>query len=129
MAQINAETIISAYVNLRDKRSQLKRAYEDEDQILKDKMEKLENWLLKTMQDTGTTQLGSTHGTAYTQTNYRASTNDWPTVWGWIADNGRFDFMEKRLASKVINEYIEETGETPPGVNVNAELKVIVRRS
>lgn len=129
MTQVNAETVINAYVSLRDRRAHLKRAYEDEDQVLKEKMEKMENWLLGTMQTTGTTQLGSPHGTAYQQTSYRASTNDWPTVWNWIADNGRFDFLEKRLASKAINEYIGETGETPPGVNVNAELKVIVRRS
>lgn len=129
MSQINVETVTAAYIKLRDQRSDLKKAYDQEDDILKAKMDKLENWLLKTMQDSGATQLGSSHGTAYIQTQYKASTNDWPTVWQFIADNGRFDFLEKRLSSKTINEYIEEAGDPPPGINVNAELKVVVRRA
>lgn len=130
MSQVNADTVTGAYVKLRDQRAELKKAYGDEDKILKDKMERLETWLMKTMQDTSATQLGTSHGTAYLQTQYRASASDWPTVWAYIADNGRFDFLEKRLSSKTINEWIDENnGEVPPGVNVSAELKVIVRRA
>jgi hypothetical protein len=129
MSQVNVDTVTGAYVKLRDQRAELKKAYDDEDKILKDKMERLETWLMKTMQDTNATQLGSAHGTAYLQTVYKSSSNDWPTTWGFIADTGRFDFLEKRLSNKSIQEYIEETGETPPGVNVASELKVIVRRA
>ncbi len=129
MTQINADTVTAAYVKLRDQRSALKKAYEDEDGVLKVKMERLETWLMETMQQTGTTQLGSAHGTAYMQTQYKASCGDWPSFWQWIADNGRFDMLEKRVSSKTVNEFIEETGDAPPGVNVASELKVVVRRA
>ncbi|HWG89119.1 MAG TPA: hypothetical protein VN679_15145 [Candidatus Acidoferrales bacterium] len=129
MTQINADTVTAAYIKLRDQRSELKKAYDQEDQVLKDKMDRLETWLMETMQATNATQLGTAHGTAYIQTQYKASCSDWPTFWGFVADNGRFDMLEKRVSSKTVNEYIEETGDAPPGVNVAAELKVVVRRT
>lgn len=129
MTQINADTVTAAYIKLRDQRSELKKAYDQEDQVLKDKMDRLETWLMETMQNTNATQLGTAHGTAYIQTQYKASCSDWPTFWAFVADNGRFDMLEKRVSSKTVNEYIEETGDAPPGVNVAAELKVVVRRT
>ena len=129
MSQVNVDTVTAAYVKLRDQRSELKKAYEQEDEILKGKMERLETWLMETMQKSGAKQLGSEHGTAYLQTQYKASCSDWSTFWQFIADNGRFDMLEKRVSSKTVNEYIEETGEAPPGVNVSSELKVVVRRA
>lgn len=129
MTQVNVDTVTAAYVKLRDTRSALKKAFDDEDAILKGKMERLETWLMDTMQKSGANQLGSAHGTAYLQTQYRASCGDWTSFWQWIADNGRFDMLEKRVSSKTVNEYIEETGDAPPGVNVASELKVVVRRA
>lgn len=129
MTQVNVDTVTAAYIKLRDQRSELKKAYDQEDEVLKAKMERLETWLLDTMQKSGATQLGSEHGTAYIQTQYKASCSDWPTFWGFVADNGRFDMLEKRVSSKTVNEFIEETGEAPPGINVASELKVVVRRA
>lgn len=129
MAQVNVDTVIAAYVKLRDKRAELKKTYTDADDALKAKMERLEVFLLQNMQATGTTQLGSEHGTAYQQTVMKGNCSDWPTFWDWLAENKRFDFVEKRVSVKNIQEFYEETGELPPGININPELKVIVRRS
>lgn len=129
MAQVNADTVIAAYVKLRDKRSELKHRYDAEDGELKEKMGKLEAYLLTSMQSQGITQLGSSHGTAYQQTHMKGSCSDWPSFWNFMAETGRFDMTEKRLSVKTVQNYYEETGELPPGVNVSQELKVIVRRS
>ena len=129
MAQVNVDSVIKAYVKLRDQRSELRQEYAAQDDALKEKMDKLEAYLLQNMQATGTTQLGSPHGTAYQQVTMKGNCSDWPSFWGFIGDTGRFDMMEKRVAVKAIQTYYEETGELPPGVNINPELKIIVRRS
>lgn len=129
MAQINVDTVVQAYVKLRDQRGTLKKAYDDEDGLLKQKMERLETWLMTQMQATGATQLGSPHGTAYQQTVFKGNCSDWPTFWNWLAENGRFDMMEKRVSVKTIQEYYQESGELPPGINVNPELRVIIRKA
>ena len=129
MTQVNVDTVINAYVKLREQRSTLKKAYDDEDTLLKDKMAKLETWLMTQMQNTGSTQLGSPNGTAYQQTVFKGNCSDWPTFWGWLAQNGRFDMMEKRVSVKTIQEYYQESGELPPGINVSPELRVVIRKS
>lgn len=129
MTQVNVDTVVQAYVKLRDARGTLKKAYDDEDAILKGKMEKLETWLMSQMQSTGATQLGSPHGTAYQQTVFKGNCSDWPSFWNWLAENGRFDMMEKRVSVKSIQEYYQESGIMPPGINVMPELRVIIRKS
>lgn len=129
MANVTVDKVIQAFVKLREQRSSLKAAYTEEDELLKAKMDKLDAWLMTQMQNTGATQLGSEHGTAYQQTVYKGNCSDWPTFWKWISANGRFDMMEKRVSIKSIQEYFQESGEMPPGINVSPELKVIVRKS
>lgn len=129
MTDITVDTVVQAYLKLRDKRSDLKKAYDTEDATLKTKMERLETWLMETMQKTGSTQLGSSHGTAYQQTVMKGNCSDWPSFWGYCAENGRFDMLEKRISVKTIQEHYQETGEMPPGINVNPELRVIIRKS
>jgi len=129
VTDITVDTVVQAYLKLRDKRSDLKKAYDTEDATLKTKMERLETWLMETMQKTGSTQLGSSHGTAYQQTVMKGNCSDWPSFWGYCAENGRFDMLEKRISVKTIQEHYQETGEMPPGINVNPELRVIIRKS
>ena len=129
MAQVNVDTVIQAYVKLRDMRSELKQKYDAKNVELKAKMERLEVYLLETMNTTNASQLGSEHGTAYKQTSMRANCSDWPTFWAFQQESGRFDMTEKRVASKAIQTYYEENGELPPGINMAQEVKVIIRRS
>lgn len=127
--QVNAETVIQAYVKLRESRSTLKKEYDNADLALKEKMDKLEVWLMSNMKAMNATQIGSTYGTAYQQTVFKGNCSDWPTFWNWLAENGRFDMMEKRISTKTIQEYYQESGEMPPGINVSPELRVVVRKS
>lgn len=129
MAQVNVDNVISAYLKLRDLRSQLKKEYDNNDISLKEKMEKLELWLMSQMQTANATQLGSAHGTAYQQTVMKGSCSDWPSFWAFLQESGRFDMMEKRVSVKTIQTYYEESGKLPPGINVNPELRVVVRKA
>lgn len=129
MAQVNADTVIAAYIKIRDQRSVIKKEYTDKDEVLLAKMDKLEAYLLEQMQGIGVKQLGSEHGTAYQQVVMKGNCSDWPSFWGFLAETGRFDMMEKRVSVKAIQTFYEDTGELPPGVNINPELKIIIRRA
>lgn len=129
MSQVNVDNVINAYLKLRDQRSQLKKEYDTNDTVLKDKMDKLDIWLMQQMQVANATQMGSVHGTAYRQTVMKGNCSDWPSFWAFLQETGRFDMMEKRVAVKTIQTYYEETGQLPPGINVNPELRVVVRKA
>lgn len=128
MSGPTADQVISAYTALRDKRSALKRAFEADDEQLVQKMDKLEAWLLKTMQTIGTDQLKGGGGIAYITTKDRAQSDDWGTFWNWLAENKRLDMLEKRVSTKTVMQYYEEFQELPPGISVSRERTVNVRK-
>ena len=129
MSSVNVDTVIKGFVKLRDKRAALRKTYQTEDDALKLQQDKLETYLLGMMQKTGADNLGSPNGTAYKQVKTKGSASDWSTAWDWMAENKRLDMLEKRVSVKVVQEYYEETGTLPPGIVIDQELKVIVRRS
>lgn len=126
---VKTETIIQAYVDLRDKRSALKKKFEAMDEELVSKMDKLEGALLKRLNEAGAESLKTEAGTAYIQLKKKASCADWPSFWQWIVDNGRPDMLEKRVSASTVKEYEEENKELPPFLNVITEREVVVRRA
>lgn len=129
MAGPKAEQVIEAYTKLRDRRSELKRMYEADDAVLVQKMDKLEAWLLKTMQDVGTDQLKGNGAIAFVTTRDRAKSDDWGTFWDWLAENKRLDMLEKRVATKTVMDYYNEFQELPPGISISRERTVNVRKA
>lgn len=127
---ITAESAMHAYVKLRDTKAALKKRYEELAADLDLKMERIEGWLLNKMNEAGTDTLKNAAGTSYIQEQYRAGCSDWTTFWAWCAANNRVDLLEKRVASKAIQEYVEEHhGQLPPGINIQVTRNVIVRRA
>lgn len=129
MAGVEAKQVIDAYQKLREQRSQLKRAYEADDEVLKDKMRKLDAWLLKTMDEVGTDQLKGNGSIAFITTSDRANASDWGEFWNWLAENKRLDMLEKRVSTKTVMEYYREFAELPPGISVSIERTVNVRKA
>ena len=126
---IKPETLISAYIDLRDKRSKLKEKFTKLDEELVAKMDKLEGALLKRLNEAGTESLKTESGTAYVQLKKKASCADWTGFWQWIVDHGRPDMLEKRVSASAVKEYEEEHKALPPYLNVITEREVIVRRA
>lgn len=122
------DTIITRFVALRDKRSALKKKYDDADELLKTDMGKLEAYLLKKLNEVGSDTFKTEAGTAYIAIDTKVSCADWPLFWKWCAENSRVDMLEKRVSSKSVSEYEAEHGVLPPAVNVSKERVVRVRR-
>lgn len=124
----SADTVIAAYVKLRDKKHAAQATFNKYVSELDAKMDRLEAWLLENMDKMGASQFKADAGVAYVQVKTKASCSDWPLLWNHLKENGRFDLLEKRLSSKTVGQYLEETGELPPGVNVSRERSVVVRK-
>lgn len=123
------ETVIQKFTEIREKRAILKRAYEEEDFKLKEAMSKMEGWMLNKMNEQGVESFRTEHGTAYTTLDVRASCADWPSLWQWMALNGEFSMLEKRVSIGAVKEYEERTGSLPPYINKMTERVVRVRRN
>lgn len=129
MSGVKAEQVIEAYTKLRDKRAELKKEYEAADAALKDKIAKLDAWLLETMQSVGTDQLKGNGSIAFKSVVTKAGCEDWGEFWNFCANAHRLDMLEKRVSVKSVTEYLKEHGSLPPGISVRQEVTVNVRKA
>jgi adenosine deaminase len=127
---MNTNLMTKAYVNLREARHKLKREFEEQDQKLKAKMERLEAEMLKFLQENNTDSVKTQSGTFYRQEEVTPTGSDWDAFYQWVAKNDAFDALERRIKKTFIKEYMEmHDGAIPPGVSVYREYVARVRRS
>lgn len=120
---------IRAYLKLRAARSELKARFDAEDEALKQKMALIENVLLQEMRDSSTQAINTTEGTAYISTETRAAVADWPAFLDWAMQRNATEFFEQRVRRSAVENFFEETGSLPPGVNLSREYVIRVRKS
>lgn len=124
------DRLTKVYIKIRDKRAELKAAYDKEDVELKMKQEKLENAMLAQMNATGAKSVRTDFGTVYRQEEIKPSASDWDSLYRWIRNNDAFDALERRIKKTFVTEYMDtHEGALPPGVSVHREFVVRVRRS
>ena len=122
--------VTKAYVALRDKRSEIKKAYDAEDDTYKQKLTQLEGVMLGHLIDTGTESVRTENGTFYRTEDLKPSGSDWALLYDWIRENDAFDALERRIKKDFVREYMESnSGQLPPGVSVHREFVVRVRRA
>lgn len=127
---ITADKMVRAYIKMRDKRAELKAAYEAEDAQIKEQMEMIESNLLEVCKTTGAESIKTAHGTAIKGIQTRYWTGDWETMHKFIRDNDALDLVERRISQLNMKNFIRENPDKfPPGLNVDNKYTITVRRS
>lgn len=129
MSEVNADSVIKAYVKTRDTIDAIKKQHTEALRPYYEKLEKLEGWLQKTMNAMNVTALKGESGTAFTKTEVSAKVDEWEATLAYILANNRYELLEKRVSKSVVMEHIETFGTDVPGVSVKRETVVQVRRS
>lgn len=96
---------------------------------LTENIDKLEGWLQAELQKLGLQNFKGASGVAFLQTTTSATSKDWEATLKWIIETGAYEFLERRVSKTVVQEYMEQHGEAPPGVSVTREIEVRVRKS
>ena len=125
-----AEEVISKYVSLRDKKAELKKAFDAETKKLDDAMETIETYLM-TLMDTlgGVDNIKTTAGTAYKSQRTKASIADRQLAREFVLETGNLDLLELRASSTAVKQYLDDNGALPPGFNAIVEETVNIRRA
>ena len=126
---MNIEKLVDAYIQLRDRRSQRKKDFEESDSSDKAYQDKIEGILMAHFNENGVDRVGCSSGTAYKTIRTSAVVADWDTVLNFIKDKDAWEMLEHRVSKKAVEEYVSENEALPPGVNVTSEAVVNVRRS
>lgn len=130
---MDIEKLTKAYIAIRDRRTEIKKAFDEQYNDLGSKLDRLEAELLRFMQDNKSEAIKTTFGTVYRQEEVKPSCSDWSALDAWEKANpdiNASDILEKRVSKKFITEYMEANdGALPPGVSIYREYVARVRRS
>lgn len=127
---MDMKRVVKAYIRLRDKRSEIKKAYEAEDEKYKAAQERLEGEMLRFLEENKMDSVRTEAGTFFRQEQITPSASDWSALYDFIREHNAFEFLERRVTKKAVKEYMEDhDGALPPGVQVFRKYDVSVRRS
>ena len=130
MSDVTADKLVSVYVKIRDKRSALKRAYEDEDEQLQMQQDLVSNKLMTMMKEVGADSLKTSKGTVSRSVKHRYTTTDWPSLYGFIREHDAFQLLQQRIHETNMKDFLDENpDELPPGLNCLSSYQISVRRS
>lgn len=121
---------VSLYIQMRDKKAQMKADFEASIAPLNEKMDKLEAKLLDVFNKTGMDSVKTEFGTAYATTRTTASVADREAFMDYVKANEEWALLEVRTSKTAVEQYRSANdNELPPGVNLREERVVNIRRS
>lgn len=127
---IDADRLAAAFIKIRTKREELKRKYDEEDSVMKEKMEALRRVMLDMCKEINADSIKTGHGTIMRSIKTRYWTQDWTSMRQFILDNAAPELLEQRIAQRNMAQWLEENPEkVPPGLNQDREYDATVRKS
>lgn len=125
------DELVANYIKLRDKKSQLKKQYDEKVAKVDAVMDRMEAIILKTFQDSGIDSARTDAGTAYISTRTSATVANREELFQWIQEDfeERSIFLENRVSKVAVEQFKAANDDLPPGVNFRSELVVGVRRA
>jgi hypothetical protein len=132
--QTEAETVgldklVSIYIKLRDQKTELKEKFEAQEAELDAKMNVIKEALLDHCKTTGAESVRTTAGVFYKSVKSKYWTSDWDSMNNFILENNAVDLLEKRIHQTNMRAFLEENPDKlPPGLNVDSEYTITVRR-
>lgn len=123
------DKIIAAFVKIRDAKETLYQTYKKESAELEEQMTVLKQKLLELSKETGATSFSTPTHVAYRKINSRYWTNDWGSFYQFLLEHEAMELLEKRIQQTNMREFLESNPDVhPPGLNVDSEYDIIVKR-
>ena len=128
-SEIQFDEVIADYIKLRTKIAEIKAAQAGYLAEYIEAQNQLGGVLLEWLDQTGQTSAKTAAGTVYITDPPYASLSDPDAFMAFIAETGLFELMDRKANAKACRTYAEENGGLPPGVKLNIQRSVGVRKS
>ena len=125
---MNMERLASAYKALLDKKDALVRKHKSELSQINEALEEIETTILSFMQENHLEKLSFDDVTFAIKEKLYANVEDWSSLFEFIQETGMFQLLKKGVKASEISEYLNETGDLPPGVKVERAITLSHRR-
>jgi hypothetical protein len=121
---------VKEYVRKRDGLARFDDAVrEKRKELFLDSMNELTGKILAALDATGQESARTEFGTASVNVRYDASCSDPDAFVEFVRKNDAWELMERRAGSVACRAFLEEHGQLPPGVKINAVRGIGVRRA
>jgi len=126
---ITMDRLAKIYIKMREKLAEVTRAFEEQETKIKAQQQEVAAAMKDIIQQAGGESIRTAHGTVTLKTTKRFYAQDWEAMYQFINDNDAPFLLEKRIAQKNMQEFLEANPETvPPGLNTMSELTVSVTK-
>lgn len=123
------DRLAKVYIKIRDKLSELTRAFEAEEARLKEQQAQIAAAMKDQLQALGVKSAGTAFGTVSLKTKTRYYASDWDAMSKFIIEHDAVFLLEKRIAQTNMSDYLEQNpAEPPPGLSTVSELTVSVMK-
>lgn len=123
------EELIEKYIAIRDKKAEIVAAHKAKIAKIDETLDKVEAVLLVQLEEHGMESARCKSGTVYKSNRTSATVADWDYVLNFIQTHDLWNMLERRVSKQAVEQYKEEHGDLPPGINWREEVVVNVRRS
>ncbi len=128
-AGLTVEKAVAKYVELRDKVAAIKKQQVEALAPFNAAMSVLENWMLDDLNQSGAESMRTTAGTCYKAKRTTAKVHAWSETLQFILEKQAYELLEARVSKTAAQAILEETGQPVPGVAIETETTVNVRRA
>ena len=123
------EKIVATYIKMRDTKDALYKEYTAKASEIEEQMAILKHKLIEISKETGVTSFSTPYGVAYRTVKSRYWTNDWDSFYSFMREHGRMELLEKRIHQSNMKEFLENNPDAhPPGLNIDSEYEITIRR-
>lgn len=126
---LSLDALTRIYIKIRDKRAEIKSAFEEEDAKLVGQLDAIKSEMLEHCKTHGVDSVRTGAGLFYRTVKTRYWTNDWESMHAFVMEHQVPEFFEKRLNQSAVKQFLEDNPDLhPPGLNTDSEYVITVRK-
>jgi hypothetical protein len=126
---IELSKLVRVYLKMKAKRDEIAAEYKEKEGAIKSQMDLVKRALLDYCKDSGNDSVRTSEGLFYKSTRQSYWTSDWESMGKFIVEHGATDLLDKRIHQSNMKQFLEENPDLlPPGLNVDKEYSITVRR-
>jgi hypothetical protein len=127
--QVPVEKLVKIYIKMREKHAEMLHEFKDKEAALKTQMEKVKAALLDFCKENDIDSVRTAEGLFFRTVKQNYWTNDWEAMGKFVVEHQAPELLEKRLNQGNMKQFLEEHPDLlPPGLNVDSQYSVTVRR-
>lgn len=127
--QIPPDKLVRVYLKMRSAREALMNEYDEKLEKIDKGMEEIKRALLEYCKEHNLETVRTTSGLFYRTIKRRYWTNDWEAMGQFVLEHKIPEVYEKRLHQGNMKAFLDENPDLlPPGLNVDSEYQITVRK-